>query len=115
VVSFYNCLFPLNNLNDLEMERAHEKQQLLNEKLVETMVKSNFKLKDVDCLPFGVALPLREAIRSCRATPPSSWGAEAYALIGREDLAQQFTGRKIASPYSPIMNFAKTDLVNYKT
>lgn len=112
VVSFYNCLFHsssvrvgLNNKNQ---------RQILNEKLVEIMVKSNFKLKDVDRLPFGVALPLRQAIRSCRTTPPSSWGADAYALIGREDLAQQFTGRKISSPYSPIMNFAKTDLVKKK-
>ncbi|CAG8532055.1 7553_t:CDS:2, partial [Acaulospora morrowiae] len=52
------------------------------------IVKIGFSIKDIDSLPFGVAIPLREAIRTCRDEPPSNWPGEAYILIGREDLAE---------------------------
>jgi len=40
------------------------------EKLVLAMVSENFRIQDIECMPFGIALPLREALRSCRHTPP---------------------------------------------
>ncbi|KAG9285902.1 hypothetical protein G9A89_013327 [Geosiphon pyriformis] len=63
------------------------------------LVHWNFKVKDIDALPFGIALPLREAIRSCRKRPPVNWPGEAYILIGREDLAELTFGNRITSTY----------------
>ena len=40
----------------------------------------------------GVALPLKEALRTCLPVPPDVWPAELYTLIGREDLATQLNG-----------------------
>lgn len=39
-------------------------------------------------LPFGLALPLREAARTCQLSPAGDWTVEAYRIIGREDLAE---------------------------
>jgi anaphase-promoting complex subunit 1 len=47
-------------------------------------MRPDFSLDDIDRLPFGVALPLREALRSSRHSPPSNWPTAAYHLIGRE-------------------------------
>ena len=58
------------------------------ERLVLAMVEEGFRLQDIKCLPFGVALPLREALRSCRHSPPGHWPAAAYELIGRQDLSR---------------------------
>ncbi|CAG8508489.1 9869_t:CDS:2 [Ambispora leptoticha] len=67
--------------------------------MVLKMAREGFKLKDVDALPFGIALPLREAIRKCRMRPPNDWPGDAYILIGREDLAELISGNPIAATY----------------
>jgi len=46
------------------------------------MVKFGFTSKDLESLPFGIAVPLREAIRKCQENPPEDWPEEAYILIG---------------------------------
>ena len=69
------------------------------ERLVMAMVEEGFRSTDLDALPFGVALPLREALASCRERPPGSWPREAYELIGRQDLARMFL--PIAAAGSP--------------
>ena len=38
--------------------------------------------KDLDCLPFGVALPIREALHQSAADPPLTLPTGAYQLIG---------------------------------
>ena len=53
------------------------------EAMVLEMATLNFKMKDVDGLPFGIGLPLKEAIRACRKHPPDNWPGDAYVLIGR--------------------------------
>ena len=52
------------------------------------MVKLSFTLDDVDDLPFGIAIPIREALRICQMNPPSAWPLAAYELLGRKDLAK---------------------------
>eukprot|EP00965_Chrysotila_dentata_P045921 1526295-Pleurochrysis_carterae.AAC.1 len=59
------------------------------ERLVLRMVSESFGPKTLELLPLGVALPLLEAIRACRHKAPVGWPAQAYALLGREDLARQ--------------------------
>ncbi len=48
-----------------------------------------FTLKDLESVPFGVALPIREAIYRCREQPCSDWSEEVCLLIGRQDLTKQ--------------------------
>uniref|UniRef100_A0A4W6EXS5 Anaphase-promoting complex subunit 1 n=1 Tax=Lates calcarifer TaxID=8187 RepID=A0A4W6EXS5_LATCA len=48
-----------------------------------------FTLKDLESVPFGVALPIREAIYRCREQPCSDWSEEVCMLIGRQDLTKQ--------------------------
>eukprot|EP00798_Chlamydomonas_sp_ICE-L_P019895 gene19895-26598_t len=55
--------------------------------LVVAMVKQGWTCADVETLPLGVGLPLKEAFQRVRAEPPSGWPVEAYALVGREDIA----------------------------
>lgn len=56
------------------------------------LVEAGCGRHELDCLPVDIALPLREAIRLCRADPPGQWCASAYMLVGREDLAAQTRG-----------------------
>lgn len=53
------------------------------------MSSEEFTLHDLECLPIGLALPLREALRVCRYNPPNNWPTSAYELISRDDLAYQ--------------------------
>ncbi len=68
------------------------------------MVEEQIRLQDLEDIPYGIALPFREALRACRYfllytityqtygvryDPPDNWPVEAYVLIGREDLAKQ--------------------------
>uniref|UniRef100_A0A3Q2CTV5 Anaphase-promoting complex subunit 1 n=1 Tax=Cyprinodon variegatus TaxID=28743 RepID=A0A3Q2CTV5_CYPVA len=48
-----------------------------------------FTLKDLESVPFGVALPIREAIYRCREQPSSDWPEAVCLLIGRQDLTKQ--------------------------
>uniref|UniRef100_A0A8C2A3Z6 Anaphase-promoting complex subunit 1 n=1 Tax=Cyprinus carpio TaxID=7962 RepID=A0A8C2A3Z6_CYPCA len=50
---------------------------------------AGFTLKDLESVPFGVALPIRDAIYQCREHPCSDWSEEVCALIGRQDLTRQ--------------------------
>uniref|UniRef100_A0A8C2IKX9 Anaphase-promoting complex subunit 1 n=1 Tax=Cyprinus carpio TaxID=7962 RepID=A0A8C2IKX9_CYPCA len=50
---------------------------------------AGFTLKDLESVPFGVALPIRDAIYQCREQPCSDWSEEVCALIGRQDLTRQ--------------------------
>lgn len=56
-------------------------------RLVLAMVDEKFKRKDIGTWPPGVALPFYDALLACRLCPPSDWPADAYWLIGRDDLA----------------------------
>ncbi|XP_035824384.1 anaphase-promoting complex subunit 1 [Aplysia californica] len=58
------------------------------ERLVLTMTELDMTQRDLDCVPIGVSLPLREACLLCRANPPSDWPQSAYDLIGRQDLSE---------------------------
>uniref|UniRef100_A0A3B5Q131 Anaphase promoting complex subunit 1 n=1 Tax=Xiphophorus maculatus TaxID=8083 RepID=A0A3B5Q131_XIPMA len=61
----------------------------LAEQLVVWLTSQGFTLKDLESVPFGVALPIREAIYQCREQPSSDWPEEVCLLIGRQDLTKQ--------------------------
>lgn len=52
------------------------------QRVVLELVKRRWTLAQLDSLPFGVALPLRQALHQCRSSPPGDWPREAYVLIG---------------------------------
>ncbi|KAK9541139.1 hypothetical protein VZT92_001206 [Zoarces viviparus] len=63
--------------------------ETLAEQLVVWLTSEGFTLKDLESVPFGVALPIREAIYRCREQPCSDWSEEVCLLIGRQDLTKQ--------------------------
>jgi len=46
------------------------------------LIVTGLTQQDVDCLPVGVSLPLREAILHCRCNPQTDWSEQEYNLIG---------------------------------
>ncbi|CAL1529435.1 unnamed protein product [Lymnaea stagnalis] len=73
-----------SSYKDLKMSLASTQA----EKLVLIMTELNFTQRDIDCLPIGISVPMREACLACRAQPPSDWPQSAYVLIGRQDLSE---------------------------
>ena len=51
--------------------------------VVVAMVRERLTSHELDCVPFGLALPLREAICASRRDPPPTWPKEALVLVGR--------------------------------
>ncbi|KAH0560894.1 anaphase-promoting complex subunit 1 [Cotesia glomerata] len=43
--------------------------------------------KDLEILPPGISILLRDVMYRCRERPPSNWPVEAYELVDRQDLA----------------------------
>ncbi|CDU24219.1 related to negative regulator of mitosis [Sporisorium scitamineum] len=55
--------------------------------VVETMINNGLDSEALRRLPFGIALPLYQAIRSCQINPPSGKSAEFYHMVQRAELA----------------------------
>merc|ERR1712129_45630 len=81
--------YPFFSPSFLIMEETVYDATKRTEQLVLAMVEENFTLNDIDCLPLGIALPLRDAIKSRKHSPSLNWPKDAYLLIGREDLANK--------------------------
>jgi anaphase-promoting complex subunit 1 len=54
--------------------------------IVEKLYASNGTAEFLDSLPESVLIPLREAITSCQASPPVTWGADLLSLVDRKDV-----------------------------
>lgn len=67
----------------------------VEQRTVLAMVAEGFGLPELDRLPPGVSLPLRHALDRCREAPPGNWPAQAYVLIGREDLASTHVAKQL--------------------
>ncbi|XP_054431522.1 anaphase-promoting complex subunit 1 isoform X1 [Pteronotus mesoamericanus] len=52
-------------------------------------ITPGFTLRDLETLPFGIALPIRDAIYHCREQPAADWPEAVCLLIGRQDLSKQ--------------------------
>ncbi|PSC69420.1 anaphase-promoting complex subunit 1 isoform X2 isoform B [Micractinium conductrix] len=70
-----------------EPAQAADLLEAASHRIVRLLVRQRWTLTDLESLPFGVALPLRQAIQYCRTSPPTDWPQEAYVLIGRNDIA----------------------------
>ncbi|MEE6474887.1 hypothetical protein FKM82_010525 [Ascaphus truei] len=81
----------------------------LSEKLVVWMTDIGFTLRDLESLPFGVALPIRHAIYQCREQPASDWPEAVCLLIGRQDLSKQACEGNIPKAKSSMAQVPLTD------
>ncbi|KAJ3186825.1 Anaphase-promoting complex subunit 1 [Irineochytrium annulatum] len=61
------------------------------ESAVFEMIACGMKSRELDVLPYGLSVPLREAIHSCRVNPNPNWDEKMLYFIGREDIARQRT------------------------
>jgi len=66
--------------------------------IAQILVEENISLSELHDIPFGVDLPIRQALFDCRANPSYKLSSPAYTLIGREDLACNLTN------YSPVVS-----------
>ncbi|XP_048585959.1 anaphase-promoting complex subunit 1 isoform X2 [Nematostella vectensis] len=78
------------------------------ERVIMFMAGQGVTATDLDRLPIGVGLPLREAIHMCTRNPPFNLSQEAFSLIGREDLAAQASARdkEILPQHGPLSKTA---------
>eukprot|EP01133_Synstelium_polycarpum_P002635 gene2635-3039_t len=67
-----------------------------SERIVLCMTSLGVTLDDLNALSFGLALPLREAIKQCRESPPLNWPIAAYTLISRQDLVRHVDTKGIS-------------------
>uniref|UniRef100_A0A4W3J5N0 Anaphase promoting complex subunit 1 n=1 Tax=Callorhinchus milii TaxID=7868 RepID=A0A4W3J5N0_CALMI len=67
-------------------------------------ISAEFTLKDLESLPFGVAIPIRDAIYHCREQPSSDWSQDACSLIGRQDLSKQAHEGNLQLPLLPPLS-----------
>ncbi|KAI9825373.1 MAG: hypothetical protein M1819_000539 [Sarea resinae] len=65
--------------------RANESGQTSSER-VQAMVKAGISIRMLEYLPEGLVAPLRDAIISSQARPPTTWNAGVLDIIGRVDL-----------------------------
>ncbi|KAF9181463.1 Dicer-like protein 1 [Haplosporangium sp. Z 767] len=63
-----------------------------NHSTARALVSESLTGMQLDQLPFGVSIPLREALWMCRRNPPLDMESDALSLIGRDDLAELKSG-----------------------
>ena len=56
--------FPFLSPSIYAIDPPDYEAQTFPQKLVLAMVKENFSLNDLKCIPFGISLPIMEALRS---------------------------------------------------
>jgi hypothetical protein len=59
-----------------------------DQEAVRTILSEGFTRTELDQLPFGISVPLRDAIWRCRKNPSPDLNSDALSFIGRNDLAE---------------------------
>ncbi|GAC98605.1 hypothetical protein PHSY_006199 [Pseudozyma hubeiensis SY62] len=67
--------------------QAHPNPQARSTAVVDCMIMHGLDLERLRRLPFGIALPLYQAVRCCQADPPSGKTAEFYQFVQRAEIA----------------------------
>lgn len=63
-------------------------------KVVGLMVEHGLTKERLLRIPFGIALPLMAAVKTCQSSPSASWSPAAFKLIRRPDLAPPAAARE---------------------
>uniref|UniRef100_V5E6P4 Anaphase-promoting complex subunit 1 C-terminal domain-containing protein n=1 Tax=Kalmanozyma brasiliensis (strain GHG001) TaxID=1365824 RepID=V5E6P4_KALBG len=66
--------------------QAHKDRQHLAAAVVESTISNGLDLERLRALPFGISLPLYEAMRCCQVEPPSGKSAAFYHMTQRAEL-----------------------------
>ncbi|SPO32378.1 related to negative regulator of mitosis [Ustilago trichophora] len=66
--------------------QAQQNRQHVSSAVVESMITHGLDQERLRQLPFGVALPLYQAVRCCQIEPPSGKSAEFYRTVQRAEL-----------------------------
>jgi anaphase-promoting complex subunit 1 len=77
------------------------------ENALQALVRLGYTNDEIDRLPYGIAQPIREALRTCQSLPGVDWPAQAYELALRPDLAQMVSGDANHAPSRD--NFRQVD------
>ena len=72
------------------------------------MTNAGFGLTELDRVPSLLGLRLRDALRRCREKPPEKWPPQAYALVGRDDLATAAAARSEARDSDGVFSHTET-------
>ncbi|KAF9172113.1 Anaphase-promoting complex subunit 1 [Mortierella sp. AD010] len=75
---------------------------------VRAIVDEAFTNNQLDQLPFGVSVPLREALWKCRRDPSPGLNSDALSFIGRNDLAE-LSSKKSSGYYMKPPSQDKTE------
>lgn len=78
LLRYYHLLFSMDYANFEPHDRYRS--------VLLAMVRDKMTSAEIEALPFGVSIPLRDVLWNCRQRPDPSWPYAAFALIGREDL-----------------------------
>lgn len=78
LLRYYHLLFSMDYANFEPHDRYRS--------VLLAMVRDKMTSAEIEALPFGISIPLRDVLWNCRQLPDSSWPYAAFALIGREDL-----------------------------
>ena len=76
------------------------------EAVVLQMVRDGFTRAQLDLLPFGIGVPLRETLRLCCPSPPGDWSAAALQLVERDDVAELVAERGDGTAESALQRTA---------
>lgn len=77
-------------IKSAQLQRQQHTRWLVRARLAVIAMEEEFSdLSEIEALPPGIALPLREALHAVRHFPPTHWPLSCYRFIGREDLAMQ--------------------------
>ncbi|TFK24896.1 anaphase promoting complex subunit 1 [Coprinopsis marcescibilis] len=90
-------------LGDSKAPGAQKRAEMAIHKLV-----TGVGVDKIEMLPLGIALPLREALRTCQLAPPAHWPLPSYSQIGRNDLAASASDepeRMFTEGYRPAKDF----------
>ncbi|KLO17751.1 hypothetical protein SCHPADRAFT_994092 [Schizopora paradoxa] len=73
-----------DTLCDTKFKESRKRAEETILKLAQMHCSSDF----LNLLPISIAIPLREAARTCQVGPPASWPLMAYEFVGRNDLTE---------------------------
>ncbi|GFS60501.1 anaphase-promoting complex subunit 1 [Trichonephila inaurata madagascariensis] len=59
------------------------------------ITKLGFTIKDINSLPIGLALPIKDALLNCWHEPSGLWSKDMFDLIGRRDLSSLQSPEKL--------------------
>ena len=102
IEDLFMSLYSSKSENESELEKS--------EKVLLGLVNNGIRKIDLDSLPFGVAIPIQNALWHCRKAPKSYWEPAAFLLIGREDLISPRLKSKSSSLSGQLYEQQNADL-----